>query len=259
MRIGLLSTMLVVSCCGDGGERPRQDLVAAPGVPWAVQVKGTKLNKQVGLPESVIDPKSLVVFRLVPPGEATLGVPEGTARVFSERGPKRVVITKPFYLGETEITWAEWERVMGPVGKGTLTISPDEPMWASYAHARRYCEKTGSRLPTEDEWEYACRWGTTGLRYGELGQVAACHSTRPRRGPVRSRAPNRLGLYDMIGSVYEVCETDASGVDGPPVGMVVARGGSFDCDGDECRATARAFVADVARSEVIGFRVARDP
>ncbi len=141
----------------------------------------------------------------------------------------RVPATPPFLLAETELTAAQWRRyVNGFAGDPTVPVPADDalPMTASWHDAVAYCERFGYRLPTEQEWEFACRGG--------LDPAVA-----PWRGPeelkphawfnfnagddrrrVGTRESNPFGLYDMLGNVWEWCQ-EAAGADR------VLRGGSW--------------------------------
>jgi len=124
------------------------------------------------------------------------------------------------------------------------------------------------RLPTEAEWEYACRAGTTGARYGKLGEVAWYEDNSDgETHRVGTKAPNAWGLYDMLGNVWEWCQdwhgsypsgpvTDPTG---PSTGSYrVYRGGSWDFDAGGVRAAYRGGDSPGYRNGYLGFRVARD-
>jgi len=182
-----------------------------------------------------------------------------------------VVLTRGFFLAETECTQGQWEAVMG--GNPSNFKGVDRPVeQVSWSEAVEYCRELTTkqraerilpegwewRLPTEAEWEYAARAGTTGARHGELNAIAwydgnSGNQTRP----VKQKAPNAWGLHDMIGNVWEWCSdwygdyptrsvTDPTG---PSSGSNrVGRGGSW-------RAGARnARSAD--RDNDLGFRPA---
>ncbi|MGW5259321.1 formylglycine-generating enzyme family protein [Microbispora sp. NPDC004025] len=114
----------------------------------------------------------------------------------------------------------------------------------------------GYRLPSEAEWEYACRAGTTGVRYGELDEIAWYRENSAGRvHDVGTRKPNAWGLYDMIGNVWEWCWDvyDAS-VYGP---YRVFRGGGAHDLPRACRASCRRKSHPTLRIDDLGFRVAR--
>jgi len=221
--------------------------------------------------------------------------------------PHRVRITKPFYLGVYEVAQAEYERVMGKnpsyfsaTGDGKDEVSgmdasrfPVERV--SWDDAVEFCrklselpeEKTAGhvyRLPTEAEWEYACRAGTTTLfHFGSKlnGEEANCDGSLPLgttiKGPaldrpttVGSYQPNAFGLYDMHGNVWEWCqdwydeeyykESPPNDPQGPTTGSIrVGRGGSWNFTTWHCRSALRGNYSPEDRYISLGFRVAADP
>jgi len=204
-------------------------------------------------------------------------------RLFGTR-EREVTLTRPFFLGATEVTQAQWKAVMG--GNPSRFQGDDLPVEnVSWDDAVRFCEKLSEkemkeyRLPTEAEWEYACRAGAPVFTpYGPLSKVAwtgqNCFSWRDLREserPVGRKRPNDWGLHDMLGNVLEWC---ADGFDHFPAALVdpvgkargrkdphrVLRGGSW------CYRASKYFAPDFRfdaaqsiRSEDIGFRVARAP
>ncbi|UOE22198.1 SUMF1/EgtB/PvdO family nonheme iron enzyme [Thermobifida halotolerans] len=114
----------------------------------------------------------------------------------------------------------------------------------------------GYRLPTEAEWEYACRAGTTGPRYGPLDEIAWYRRNSDERiRPVGGRRPNAWGLYDMLGNVWEWCwdryDAEVYGT------YRVLRGGGWFDEHWSCRASVRRRSHPTFRTDDVGFRVAR--
>ncbi len=158
-------------------------------------------------------------FVRIPAGSFQMGWP-GPGR------SRKVRITKPFYMGKYEVTQAQWKAVMGTTlrqqrDKATIPWNlkgegPEHPMYhVSWAEAVEFCKKLGRkfRLPTEAEWEYACRAGSwSRFHYGddpnesELSQYAWWwDNSDSETHPVGQKKPNAWGLHDMHGNVREWC------------------------------------------------------
>jgi formylglycine-generating enzyme required for sulfatase activity/serine/threonine protein kinase len=234
---------------------------------------------------------------LIPPGSFVIGSPVEEVDREANEVPHSVKLTRPFYVSKYPVTQAQYEIVMG-----------QNPSWLSSAGVRReevreldtrdfpvenvswhdadaYChklvERTGwkANLPTEAQWEYACRAGTTTpFSFGtELnGTQANCDGTNPygtpEKGPnqkrpctVHSYAANAFGLYGMHGNVSQWCrdwygeyEPDKpTDPEGPDVGTRrVMRGGSWFSVAKNCRAARRTDFPPDYRCNDVGFRVA---
>ena len=218
---------------------------------------------------------------LIPKGKFMMGSASSEAGRLDKEGPRHeVTLTHPFYMGIYEVTQAQYEAVMGV--NPSHTRGEQNPVeFVSWNQAVKFCqrlsEKTGKsvRLPTEAEWEYACRAGTTTPWFwgdnardvgyyawykGNAGELNLTH-------PVGKKHPNPWGLYDMIGNVWELCSdgdsigynindtVDPTGNKDNP-GIKVPRGGSMNFGPErECRAAFRwAAGVDVTLYET-GFRV----
>ena len=219
----------------------------------------------------------------IPVGKFTMGDGAGVA----------VTLTKPFGLGKTEVTQGQWKSVMGsePWNGQTNTIKGENvsATHVNYDDTADFCErltdlehKAGKlkaneeyRLPTEAEWEYACRAGTaTAYSFGDdeskLGEYAwfdgnAFKVREEYAHDVGLKMPNPWGLYDMHGNVFEWCsdwygEALSGGVDpaGPNGGSSrVFRGGGWRRFPGLGRSAARSINVPSYRSYSLGFRVAR--
>jgi sulfatase modifying factor 1 len=216
-------------------------------------------------------------FRYVAPGSFLMGAPEGEKENSNERPQHEVQLTKGFWLGETPVTQRQWEAVMGdnPSEFKGADRPVEEVSWEDCVAfvAELSAWGVASRLPTEAEWEYACRAGTTGPTY--LGDND--EATLDRLGwyegnsgdethPVGQKAPNAWGLHDMLGNVSEWCaDWYADYPSGPQVDPKgpssgsnrVVRGGYWSLGASYLRAAGRGYVSPGARYYVIGFRVAR--
>ncbi len=261
----------------------------------------------LGLPVEVRNSIGMKL-RLIPAGEFLMGSPESEEGRLSDEGPQHWVrITKPFYLGMHEVTQEQYEWVMNRnPSHFSVTGCPDQISdWdtrrlpveeVDWNEAVEFCQKLSTlpsehsagrsyRLPTEAEWEYACRAGTaTPFHFGsELnGREANCDGDHPygtsEKGPrlhqptkVGSYGANGFGLYDMHGNVWEWCEDwfdenyyANSPVDDPPEPAsgsdCVCRGGSFaDDEAGVCRSAMRGRSDPEDRYYDKGFRVVLFP
>ena len=145
----------------------------------------------------------------IPAGEFQMGSNEGN---FWEKPVHRVKISA-FLLGRTEVTVGFWKTIMGKDPSGYIGLADDYPVLGiSWNDVQSFISKlnivTGKvyRLPTEAEWEYACRAGTTGDTYGNISDISRVEDVYSPYGyPVGQKAPNAFGLYDMLGNANEWC------------------------------------------------------
>jgi formylglycine-generating enzyme required for sulfatase activity len=213
-------------------------------------------------------------FKLLPGGTFTMGEGKET--------PHPVTLTKPFELGVYEVTQEQYEQVMG--SKPSKFKGPRNPVeQVDWNDAVAFCRKLSElpsgksggyvyRLPTEAEWEYACRAGTTttysfGDSESELGAYAWYKDNSGRTThPVGGKKPNGWGLYDMHGNVFEWCRDwhggYPSGSVTDPTGATsssrrVSRGGSWYDGARHCRSATRNGGAPGYRLSNHGFRVLR--
>jgi formylglycine-generating enzyme required for sulfatase activity len=218
---------------------------------------------------------------LIPAGEFMMGSPENEKGGFKEERPvHKVKITKPFYMGKYEVTQAQWQQVMGN-NPSDLKGSGKRPVEnVSWNDCQEFVKKVSAmgqgvcRLPTEAEWEYACRAGTTTRFYsgdddGGLDAMAwYAANSGIKTHEVGGRAANAFGLYDMSGNVWEWCSdwyaksyADAQEKDptGPGTGMFrVLRGGSRHDSPRNCRSAYRYRNTPGYRYNNVGVRVAVD-
>ena len=250
-----------------------------------------------GAPPQVIENTLGLRFVLVPAGAFTMGTDDvEEARleipdpkpddVWDETPAHPVVIGKPFYLGETEVTQVAWVAVMG--SKPGPTGFWDREDWrrlpvaaASWNMAQAFIEALNARdpsyryrLPSEAEWEYAARAGTSALRprpdesLEEHAWFIGNSGDEPQ--PVAGLGPNGFGLYDMLGNVWEwvadwyapnaYAEHRATDPSGPESGRSkVRRGGSYHCPFHLVRPAYRGANPPETRYSVLGFRLVAEP
>ena len=214
-------------------------------------------------------------------GSFTMGS-KATAGELDETPPHQVTLHS-FYIDKYEVTKEEFERVMGtnPSAIKGCNICPIENV--TCYEAQEYCKKVGKRLPTEAEWEYACRAGTTTpFYYGSTfsSDQANFNGKQPFGGvpagvskektiPVGGYAPNPWGLYDMCGNVAEWCSDwyDAAyygnstkeDPQGPSSGKLkVVRGGAWNSSGAALRSARRMGYAPAIKLPSIGFRCVKE-
>jgi formylglycine-generating enzyme required for sulfatase activity len=228
-------------------------------------------------------------LNLIPAGTFMMGSPEGEEGRKDDEHQHKVTITKAFYMQATEVTQGQWQEVMGTEPwKGKSLVKEGANYAAVYMNwddAVEYCEKLSKqegktyRLPTEAEWEYACRAGTQTIwSFGDdekaLGVYAWYDENAFSAGEryahqVELKKPNAFGLYDMHGNVFEWCH-DYYGVDyykqspekdptGPTSGSFrVGRGGSWNFYSRRARSAYRPWVVAAGRNDNVGFRVVRE-
>ncbi len=249
---------------------------------------------------SITAPERMV---LIPAGTFLMGSPESEAERDSDETQHEVTISKDFWMNQYEVTQGEWEAVMGsnPSGFKGTNLPVEQVSWYEVIE---YCNKrseqegltpaykingnnvtwnrnaNGYRLPTEAEWEYACRAGTTtpfstgnnlttsqanyNGNYPYNGNAKGTY--REKTTAAGSFAANPWGLYDMHGNVWEWCwdwyGSYESGSQTDPVGAAsgsyrVERGGSWGSSAAYVRSAYRSINSPDGRFNDLGFRVAR--
>jgi formylglycine-generating enzyme required for sulfatase activity len=237
---------------------------------------------------------------LVPPGTFNMGCSPSILReCFDSESPiHAVTLTSAFYLGRYEVTQAQWTSIAGSNPSNYINPSADVPAAlvplrpverVSWDMIQDFNIATGLRLPTEAEWEYAYRAGTTTAFHSFsshpagtnedalLGSIAWFSGNRGQPGsdsdtpkPVGQKLANALGLHDMSGNVAEWLSdvflpdyysnsppSDPSGPRGD--GVRVLRGGAWVSDSVNCRSSDRLYFSQDHQFEGFGFRVARNP
>jgi formylglycine-generating enzyme required for sulfatase activity len=256
--------------------------ISASGLPWRVRDNGTNIE-----------------MLLVPPGNFDMGCSaSGAYGCNPDESPVHAVtLTNAFYIGRYEVTQAQWGARMGSNPSYFQSASaqvpsvqvPNRPVeQVSWNMIQGFLSATGLRLPTEAEWEYAYRAGTTtafhsmpGFPNGtnadnQIGNIAWFYTGTCTSGAlcqtriVGTKAANALGIHDMAGNVLEwvndwysstyYASSPSTNPSGPDAGSSrVLRGGSWYYFGYYLRSSYRLNYAPEVASSVFGFRVARTP
>jgi formylglycine-generating enzyme required for sulfatase activity len=259
--------------------------------------------------EARTNPKDGMTYRWIPPGTFMMGCsPDDEHCQVFEKPVHKVILSKGFWMAETPATVAAWKRYRtakaaaalptadGAGRKDLNEASPDDTMpavFVTWEEAQSFCSWAGMRLPTEAEWEYAARAGTTGTRYGNLDEIAWFgdnsgpqhidstalflsdrkqyfqntydNGLHPR--PVGKKAPNAWQLHDMLGDVWQwvadsfdrgyYTAADQTDPAGPETGdMRVLRGGSWYNFEALIRVSSRGASNPTERLAINGFRCA---
>ncbi|MFH1944020.1 MAG: SUMF1/EgtB/PvdO family nonheme iron enzyme [Acidobacteriota bacterium] len=209
-------------------------------------------------------------FAWIPSGEFRMGWDAGK----DQEKPVHIVALDGYWMGRTEVTQGQWREFM-PSNPSYFREGIDYPVesvsWNDVQEfIRRMNYRTGLkfRLPTEAEWEYACRAGLTEERNGMLNDIAWFRENSDgRMHPVKQMRPNAWGLYDMLGNVSEWCEDwygsytpeSVKNPKGPTVGTArVVRDGSWADSAVNVYNAGRDGVPPNIGGNCVGFRLARD-
>jgi len=234
-----------------------------------------------------------------PPGQFRMGSPAGEPGRRADETQVEVRLSRGFWIGKYEVTQSEWQRMVGAVSRELNAGRGDNhPVyWVNHAEAGEFCRILTARaraagelpagwefrLPTEAQWEYACRAGTTtAFSFGASLDRSQANLGRPFRGAapgypagsataVGSYPPNAWGVHDMHGNEFEWCrdwyhpllpggvDPDLSEVRGQPNGdgsySRVRRGGAWMDEPEFCRSAMRLRYEPERSSDHIGFRV----
>ena len=216
----------------------------------------------------------------IPPGTFMMGCSPGDTECFkAEKPAHQVTLSKGFWMGQTEVTVGAYKRFTRAAGRQMPTAPDFNTGWAddampivmvTWEDARDYCRWAGGRLPTEGEWEYAARGGSTESRYGNLDEIAwYLNNSGGHAHQVAQKRANGFGLFDVLGNVWEWVNDwydenyyqNSSSQDppGPANGQLrVLRGGSWVNFPVYVRVSFRSRNFPLNRSFNIGFRCVRD-
>jgi formylglycine-generating enzyme required for sulfatase activity len=278
----------------------RRAVVALVGILGLAALPGCQGSRPVPValpiaPVALVPPElaGLLSHLAADPGITLVTIPAGTFLMGSttdeadrgeDEGPQtQVTLTREFFLGATDVTQGQYEAVMGANPSDFKSVGKDAPVeQVSWDQAMAFCvklterERTAGRLPagytftlpTEAQWEYACRAGTTEAYAGEPADMAWYdNNSGGTTHPVATKQPNAWGLYDMSGNVYQWCLDwyakypggSVKDWSGPATGTAhVLRGGSWYYGETYCRSAYRDYDPGFI-GNILGFRVALVP
>jgi formylglycine-generating enzyme required for sulfatase activity len=219
------------------------------------------------------NPRDGLKYVWIPPGTFMMGCSPGDNECEDDEKPSHgVTITKGFWMGQTEVTVGAYKRFAAATGRqmppavGPAWANDNMPIVnATWEEVRDYCTWAGGRLPTEAEWEYAARGGSTKARYGDLNEVAWTDTAHE----VGQKRPNGFGLFDVLGNVTEAVNdwydggyyksSPSQDPTGPTSGSHRSlRGGSYAHTDKFSRATQRDLTLPQERSSSVGVRCAQE-
>ena len=226
-------------------------------------------------------------FTVALPAIAMVWIAPGTFLMSGTHGAgddTQVTLTRGYWLGQTEVTQGQWQAVVERVPVPSFFRGSDRPVErVGWDLVMEFCgnltqrERVAGRLPadyvytlpTEAQWEYACRAGTTGIYAGEVAAMAWYDANSGgETHPVAQKQPNAWGLYDMHGNVQEWCADWYCGYaggwvrdpTGPTLGQFrVLRGGHWGNSAGLCRSAFRQWNPTTGGNLTIGFRLALAP
>jgi formylglycine-generating enzyme required for sulfatase activity len=239
----------------------------------AVELEGETVEQDTEIAEHG---NTQVTWVTIPAGSFAMGCSPGDADCETEESPSHNVIVPSFQLLETEVTQAQYESVIGSNPSSFSSCGGDCPVeQVDWNAAKAFCEALGGRLPSESEWEYAARAGTTTRYY--CGDDESCldgigwyvDNSDSNPHPVATKTANAFGLYDMLGNVWEwvgdCWNADYNGA--PSNGDIwssgncsgrVGRGGGWYSSARSARVSNRGGGPPGYRGSDGGFRCARD-
>jgi len=272
----------------------RYSLVGTVAVAAGFLLAQTSTNAQAGAQAASLKNAIGMEFVKIPVGEFMMGCSTGDNSCKPEEKPQHQVrITKALEMGKYEVTQAQWKAVMN--SNESAIVGDNNPVEnVTRAETIEFANRLNMRndgyryrLPTEAEWEYAARAGTTGATYGPLADIAWYgKNSNDESHPVGGKKPNAWGLYDMLGNVREwTADTFApnyyatSPIDDPPgpqanygergqpgyqggagVALPVIRGGAWPNPEEALRVSERYhYFGPTLRVSDVGFRLVRQP
>ncbi len=215
--------------------------------------------------------KTGILFVKVPSGSFLMGSPESELYRHSNEGPQKMIHLKSFLVAKYEVSQKIWKNVMG--SNPSFNKRDHFPVeGVSWNDSKNFCRKSNLSLPTEKQWEYFCRAGTTGsYSFGEdittdqgnfIGykyKGARLKTVRNNTLPVDSLVPNPWGLHHVHGNVWEWCEDKPKSYKYPKVNTfgdkrTGARGGSYVDHAPKLRSAGRFSIYTNGKYKNVGFR-----
>jgi formylglycine-generating enzyme required for sulfatase activity len=252
-------TAIITGVEGMSTPSPNKGYRAGPGASENIVPKpdATQLR-------AMVNPKDGLTYVWIAPGSFTMGCSPGDGQCYDDEKPThQVTIASGFRMGRTTVTQEAYQRVVGksPSHFKGAQLPVDSVNWDE---AQSYCRAVGMRLPTEAEWEYAARAGSTASRYGNIDEIAWYGgNSGSRTHEVMQKQPNAWGLYDTLGNIRQ-WTTDLPTRDysvkveansGPTGGMYrVLRGGFYGLGPELVRVSYRSADRVEYRGMNIGFR-----
>ncbi len=230
---------------------------------------------------ALVEGEKSIIMCWIPPGELNMGAQDNEIDYHDDELPHhQVIISQGFWMGKYEVTQSEWEAVTGQTP--SQDAGADKPVdWVSWEHIEQcFLSQIDShyRLPTEAEWEYACRggvsiecyfWGSDPDKLSDYSWYT--DNSNLQLHNVGSLNANPWGLHDILGNVWEwcndwydddyyhTCTPSVSDPKGPPSGFSrVVRGGGINTTALDCRPANRHFKVPTRWSPGLGFRLVRD-
>ncbi|MGA3210333.1 MAG: formylglycine-generating enzyme family protein [Terriglobales bacterium] len=215
---------------------------------------------------SKVNPKDNLTYVWIPSGKFQMGCSPGDSKCGEDEKPRHeVTITKGFWMGQTAVTQEAYQHVteINPSHFHGDQLPVENVTWDD---AVAYCTAVGMKLPTEAEWEYAARAGSTALRYRDVDAIAWHEGNSGNQThAVGLKQPNAWKLYDMLGNVWQwtadwydpgyYAHSESQDPEGPTGGKYrTLRGGSWGISSRLCRASLRFGVAPDSRDSSYGFR-----
>ncbi len=213
------------------------------------------------------DPKDGLNYVFIPAGSFVMGCSAGDSKCGADEKPAhKVTISTGFWMGQTPVTQEAYQRVVGkdPSRFKGAQLPVENVDWNE---TQSYCHAVEMRLPTEAEWEYAARAGSTASRYGDINQIAWYNgNSGSKTHDVAQKQPNAWGLYDMLGNVWQWTadwyadkysgnsETDPHGPTSSEFGWRTNRGGSYANAPSNARASGRSGYGPGASGSNVGLR-----